>query len=291
MAPLSITLRRAFFAAVVLTALITPGLPVAAATSGRYVALGDSYTAAPLVPRQLVGAAGCFRSDHDYPHDLERALNVASFADVSCTGATTDNMWRHQDVLGGANPAQFLALPASTTLVTLGIGGNDIGYTTILLHCLSLAPTGSPCHDKYVRNGDDRIADAIGGLAPKFARVISDIHLRAPHARIFVVGYPAILPDSGPGCWPSMPITSSDVVYLRSKERQLNNMLAAQAGAHNAIFVNTYQASIGHDACTAPTTRWVEPVVPAHAAAPVHPNANGEQAMADLVGAARGRVS
>jgi lysophospholipase L1-like esterase len=288
MASHSNTWRRLLVGALTLASIVVPATRAGAA-SERYVALGDSYTAAPLVPRQLVGAGGCFRSDHDYPHDVQRALNVAAFADVSCTGATTDNMWRHQGVLGGSNPAQFLALPASTTLVTLGIGGNDIGFTTILLHCLSLAPTGSPCHDRYVRNGNDQIAGAITALAPKIAHVISDIHVRAPHARVFVVGYPAILPDTGPGCWPSMPITSSDVVYLRSKERQLNNMLAAQAGAHNATFVNTYIPSIGHNACTSPTTRWVEPVVPAHAAAPVHPNANGEQAMADLVRAAMGR--
>ncbi len=288
MAPLSIPFRRAIVFAAVVIALVAAGLPSAAATPGRYVALGDSYTAAPLVPRQLVGAAGCFRSDHDYPHDVERAINVAGFADVSCAGATTDNMWRHQDVLGGSNPAQFTALPASTTLVSLGIGGNDIGFTTILLHCLSLSPYGSPCHDRYTHNGDDKIADAIATLGPKIAHVISDIHVRAPHARVFVVGYPAILPDTGPGCWPSMPITPTDVVYLRSKERQLNNMIAAQAGAHNATFVNTYIPSAGHNACTSPTTRWVEPVVPAHAAAPVHPNANGEQAMAGLVRAAMG---
>jgi len=265
--------------------LLVPTTPAGAST-GRYVALGDSYTAAPLVPRQLVTARGCFRSDHDYPHDIERALSLDGFADVSCTGATTLNMWRHQDVLGGSNAAQFLALPASTTLVTLGIGGNHIGYTSILLHCLATAPTGSPCHDKYVHNGDDRIADAIVAAAPKIGAVISSIHARAPHARVYVVGYPALLPDTGPGCWPSMPITPSDVVYLRSKERQLNNAIAAQAGAHNATFVNTYGPSIGHDACSPPTSRWVEPIVPSHAAAPVHPNASGEQAIADLVLAA-----
>src|SRR5579871_2216979 len=151
--------RRLLVGALTLASIVVPATR-AGATTERYVALGDSYTAAPLVPRQLVGAGGCFRSDHDYPHDVQRALNVASFADVSCTGATTDNMWRHQGVLGGSNPAQFLALPASTTLVSLGIGGNDIGFTTILLHCLSLSPNGSPCRDRYAHNGDDKIADA-----------------------------------------------------------------------------------------------------------------------------------
>ena len=52
-------------------------------------------------------------------------------------------------------------------------------------------------------------------------------------------------------------------------------MLATQAAANGATLVNWYNASIGHDACKAARTRWVEPLVPANAAAPIHPNLGG----------------
>jgi len=72
-----------------------------------------------------------------------------------------------------------------------------------------------------------------------------------------------------------MPIPPGDVPYLRGIEKALNAMIAQQAAANDATFVDTYAASIGHDACEIPTVRWVEPVVPAAPAAPVHPNQLG----------------
>jgi hypothetical protein len=64
-------------------------------------------------------------------------------------------------------------------------------------------------------------------------------------------------------------------------------MLADQAAAHGAELVDVYAASRGHDACALPVVRWVEPVIPASAAAPVHPNLLGMRAMARLVMAAQ----
>jgi len=77
-----------------------------------------------------------------------------------------------------------------------------------------------------------------------------------------VVGYPVILPNSGSGCWPVVPIAFGDVPYLRGVEKALNAMLAAVAAANNATFVDTYTASIGHDVCQDPGTKWVEGLIP-----------------------------
>jgi hypothetical protein len=63
-------------------------------------------------------------------------------------------------------------------------------------------------------------------------------------------------------------------------------MLRAEALAHGAVYVNTYAPSIGHDACQPPLIRWVEPVVPADGAAPIHPNIRGMQGSALAVLAA-----
>jgi lysophospholipase L1-like esterase len=257
----------------------------------RYVALGDSYTSGPLIPLPVVTAqmpAGCLQSDHNYPHVVAPHLSVP-LVDASCSGATTDDMTAAQDVTGTDNAPQFDRLTAQTKIVTLGIGGNDIGFADIAVACASgglLHPDGTPCQDTYVVNGDDTISDAITAMKPKLAAVLDGIHQRSPQAKVFVVGYPAILPDTGDGCYPVMPITAGDVPYVRAKEQELNAAIQSVTAAHSDVFVDTYTPSIGHDACQAIGTKWVEPVVPTEPAAPVHPNARGEQGMATAVIAA-----
>ena len=252
-----------------------------------YVALGDSYTAGPLVPPQVPHLAGCGRSARNYPHLVAAALGLA-LRDVSCSGATTADMSAPQAILGGANPPQMEALDAATGVVTLGIGGNDIGFAGIVLACVAPTPLGQPCRDRFAGSGggEDEFTRRIAEAGPKVAAVLAEIRRRAPSARVYVVGYPAILPDQGLGCWPVMPFAYADVAYLRDKEKELNAMLAAQAGAADVAYVDTYGPSVGRDACALPGIRGVEPVVPISPAAPVHPNAGGMRRTAAVVAAA-----
>ncbi len=279
-----------------LAVLVSPASASAGRAAGTisYAALGDSYTAGPLIPDQLTDPVGCLRSSANYPHDAARALGL-DLTDISCSGATTADMSSPQSVTLGTNPPQLSAVTSSTGVVSLGIGGNDIGFVSIIENCAALTPWGPTkvgwtCQGYYDPNGHDQIAAAINALAPKVAALIRQIHGLAPSAKIFVVGYPAILPGSGGGCWPQMPFESSDVTYLRAKEIELDQMLAAAAGANGANYVDTYSPSVNHSACASESTRWVEPLVPDSAAAPVHPNANGEAAMAGLLEAAMQRA-
>jgi len=265
--------------------------PRGAAGPPRYVALGDSYTAGPLIPDVTGSPAGCLRSTHSYPFLVAAGTGAATFTDVSCQGATTANVTHAQSVPLGTNPPQDNALSAGTTLVTLQISGNNIGFSDIIIHCTTLSltdPFGSPCKDHYTSGGTDRLRAAIARAAPKVAADLRRIHADAPNAKVLLVGYPVILPDSGDGCWPLVPIAYGDVPYLRGVEKALNAMLAVEAAANNATFVNTYTASIGHDVCQAPGTKWVEGLIPTSPAVPFHPNALGEQEMARQVLAALG---
>jgi lysophospholipase L1-like esterase len=178
---------------------------------------------------------------------------------------------------GLENPAQLDALSADVDLVTLGIGGNDIGFGEIMITCAVhslLLPVGAPCREHYTRQGDE-LGARIDATAPKVAAVLGGIRQRAPGARILVVGYPVILPATGPGCWPLMPVAFGDVAWLRTVEGRLNAMLAEQAATTGAGFVDTYTSSVGHDVCRLPGSKWVEGFVPTAPANPVHPNALG----------------
>jgi lysophospholipase L1-like esterase len=263
------------------TALATPALGWAAPTSGNpteYVALGDSYVAGPGIPQQNGLPAGCARSDNDYPAIVRATLRPERFRDVSCSGATTANLTGAQPVPGGSNPAQISALTASTDLVTVGIGGNDIGFGQLIITCGKLSssqPQGAACRDHYRQGGADGLAGRIKATAPKIDAVLEAIRRSAPEARVLLVGYPTILPDSGPGCYPVVPFSPGDVAWLRGIEKGLNAMLADRAARGGAEYVDTYGPSVGHDVCQIPGRKWVEGLLPTSPAAPAHPNALG----------------
>jgi lysophospholipase L1-like esterase len=270
---------------VIATALLFV-VAAAPASAARYVGLGDSAASGPVIPNQIPAPLGCWRSDHNFAHVVAQSLAV-SLKDVSCSGARTNHMWNPQDVFLGPNPPQLDALSNETRRVTLQIGGNDIGFGQIVDQCTTAWPYGHPCIDTYAPNWPDNsvdiLQDRIAATAPKIAAVIQAIHARAPRARVFLVGYAAILPHTGPGCWPQVAIAWEDVPYLRATHEALNGMLSAQAALNTATYVDAYAASKGRDACQSSSVRWVEPTVPINPAAPLHPNARGMRGVASTV--------
>jgi hypothetical protein len=277
-------MRRLRGGTALIVALAALAAPAPAATD--YVALGDSYAAGPLIPLQIQ-PFGCLKSNNNYAHIAQRTMAFAEFRDPTCSGAETEDMTQTQGVTPGPNPPQFDGLQADTELVTINIGGNDIGFSSIAEDCFTFQQTGSPCRDQYVVDGRDEISERIQATAPKVAAVFQGIHERSPQARAFVLTYAAIFPEEGSfGCWPQMPVAEGDIEYLREKQKELNGMLAEQAVANGVGVIDWYEASIGHDACQPPGIRWVEPAIPANAAAPVHPNLFGMLGAASLVEAA-----
>ena len=276
MARLRVALVFAFMA------LCCPG--VAQAAGDKYVALGDSYTSAPLVPMQHGDPIDCGRSDHNYPSLTASALAVGTFTDVSCGSAKTKDMTSPQTDLpaGGTNPPQFNALRANSSLVTVGIGGNDAGLVGVATKCAQLgltAPTGTACRDNYAPGGNDTVAAKIEAAKPKIAAVLQGIHARSPGARVAIVGYPDVLPKTG-NCYPTVPLSTDDVRYIDELIIRINAMIAGQAAANDAEYVDTYADSMGHDVCKLPPNRWFEGLAPTEPAYPLHPNGKGEASMA-----------
>jgi GDSL-like Lipase/Acylhydrolase family len=279
------TRGRLFVAVAVVFALL--GIAAANASAANYTALGDSYASGPLIPNQSLSPLGCLRSDHNYAH-LTAAAKGLTLTDVSCSGATTADMTESQNVEPGpANPPQLNGLSAATSVVSVTIGGNDIGFSEVIENCITPNPFSTPCKNQYDPGGHDILAERIANTAPKIAAVLQGIRARAPSARVFVVNYPDILP-TGSGCWPTVPLAFGDVPYLHATEERLNSMLATTAAANNATIVNWYSASIGHDSCKSSSTRWVEPVIPNELAYPVHPNKAGMAGGAAVLEAAIG---
>ena len=273
---------------VVAAAAVFTALTAAAAQAaiGPYVSLGDSYTAAPLVPNPTGDPILCGRSTNNYPSDVSRVLSPSSFTDASCSSATTADMTQSQSLQGGLQtaPPQFNALKANDALVSVGIGGNDADLIGVAETCAEIDathPFGTACKNHYTSGGSDPNVAAINATGPKVAAVIQGIHSRAPQAEVMVVGYPDGLPTNGSMCWPLVPFSAGDIKYFNSLETSLNAALKQAATSNGAKYVDTFTSSIGHDACKAPGTAWVNGIIPTSPAYPLHPNQAGEQNMAN----------
>ncbi|AXG76586.1 SGNH/GDSL hydrolase family protein [Streptomyces paludis] len=274
------------------------GTAAPAPPRGPYVAMGDSYTSGPRIPDRTGLPAGCDRSDRNYPALVAERLGIgpADFRDMSCGGATVADLSGPQSTDEGTNPAQLSALSATTRLVTVGIGGNDLGFADLVTRCVEAgvlhsllggAAGGSaddaPCRDTYGATGADGIRRRVDAAGERLSSALDEMRRRAPHARMYVVGYPAVLPPGGSGCDGEMGLAEGDAAFLHGEEQHLNAVLRQRAEAAGAGYVDTYTPSVGHDACSARETRWIEPLVPRSPAAPVHPNERGESGMADAV--------
>ena len=250
----------------------------AAAAPLRYVALGDSYSAASgVLPPDLTAPLQCLRSVRNYPHVIARTTD-AQLTDVTCGAAETNDFFEPQ--YPGVAP-QLDAVKADTQLVTMTIGGNDSGvFINAILSCgsagLLTLGQGSPCKDRYGSSFEDTIRTT---TYPALVRALDAVRAKAPNARVAILGYPWIMPPTG-GCFAKMPVARGDVPYLRGIQATLNDAVQRAAAATGAIYVDLNAVSEGHDACKPIGVRWVEPVLQGTNPVIVHPNALGEYGMA-----------
>ncbi|MFC7495312.1 MULTISPECIES: SGNH/GDSL hydrolase family protein [unclassified Nocardioides] len=258
----------------------TTGDPTQSPTAyDSYVALGDSYTAAPLVPPTDTSTI-CLRSGVNYPALVAEAMPGTALTDVSCSGATTAHTRVVQRGAAGSVPPQLDAVRRGTDLVTIGLGGNDENlFGTLLLGCTRLAqaePDGSPCTDRFA----DRVEPVLGTTRDNLTRVIRDVERRAPRAHVVVVGYPQIVPASG--TCPDLPLAPGDYAFARDTNQRLTQTLEEAAAAADVEYVDVWSASEGHDICAGDP--WINGrVTSAQRALAYHPLAAEQQAVADLV--------
>jgi lysophospholipase L1-like esterase len=248
----------------------------------RYVALGSSMAAGPGIRPRAAGApwrAG--RSARNYPHLLAEQLNL-DLTDVTCSGATTAHVLaeRQHDA-----PPQITALDGSETLVTVTIGGNDVGYIPLLMAASVpaavrrlplLGPRVSELLDRDVRDRDlARVFDSLCAVG----RALRE---RAPDARILLVDYLTVLPPAGES---AAPLSGADADLGRHVAATLEGRTAEAAAATNCEIVRAGAASRDHHAWSAEpwTTRPGVPVP--FRPAPLHPNAAGMRAVAELIAA------
>ncbi|WNY34958.1 SGNH/GDSL hydrolase family protein [Curtobacterium flaccumfaciens] len=147
-----------------------PTQSVAAASGGNYVALGDSYAGGfGVAPYSSGPAAGCFQSTTDYPHQVAASLGL-QLDDRACAGATTGNISRVAQKTGAGSataPVQADALSKNTDVVTVSIGGNDLGFAGVIANCVALdkaGPVFAEIHGKTYNHCKDYYAPVVHGV-------------------------------------------------------------------------------------------------------------------------------
>lgn len=261
---------------IVSTALLFPALQALAQNAGiaagdSYVALGSSFAAGPGIAEQQ---ATCGRSDHNYPHLVAAALGL-QLTDVSCSGATTDNIL---DTPQGAAAPQLTAVTADARLVTVTIGGNDIRYSASTGRCSGAQPA-----DRCTAQLDQAaIAQAVTQLPAKLGAVLDAIRSKAPQAVIVVVPYPQVIPARSQRC-AALGLTDDDADYLATLGEQLEAALVNAAASHGALVADPYPASSDHGPCADTAVRWVNGASVASSGATFHPTALAHEVMAQLV--------
>ncbi|MGW4204226.1 SGNH/GDSL hydrolase family protein [Streptomyces sp. NPDC004726] len=284
------------------------GAQPAAAADRQWVALGDSYTAGVIraagdtfeIPRD-----GCERTDRSYPQVIDRDLgSLFDLTNVSCGAATIENVTDEaQEPIGRhlppfvedpdypfpAVPPQSEAVGPGTDVITVGVGGNTLGFADILRKCPELGQesggVGTPCKDALAAG----IPDRLNKVSQEYDRMLNVLHERAPHAKILAVGYPTIVPKDTSKCRYNDltqfgSITQGDLDWLRQDVLEpLNATIEKSTGTQAAAgFVDLYDSSQNHSVCDA--GKWMEGFITApDQLSFVHPNALGHRNAADHV--------
>ena len=239
------------------------------------VILGDSFTAGEGTYLYNLDQA-CHRSTLGWPGFLDSfSRSIAVVGNFSCSGARIPHLTT--DDYRGSPPQidQLAALVASgqeVDLVMLTIGGNDVGFGLVL----------SDCYVKECSNGRlDNMQRLLDKVERQLLReVIPAIREAAPSARVVLVGYPYLVPQSEDWVVNCAWLTQPEIIAIRGAQREMTSRYdQVAATASNArvptISISGLDALATHELCT--TDSYYNPVLGKVKFAPEqgHPTVDG----------------
>lgn len=252
--------RRRTLVGIAVAIGVMAGGASAAAAAPSYVALGDSYASGDGTG--VYFETSCFTSPDAYP-PLVASADDLSLTFAACSGATTSSVISSQ--LGSLN--------ASTSLVTVQVGGNDAGFTNVIVNCAALFFTCSSAIDK----ANSFIENTLPG---ELDTTYTDIRNDAPNAQVLVIGYPHLFTSDGSRCGLNV-LTSGNEESLNQTADLLDSALASAAASHGFTFVDPRDAYSSHEVCQG--SPWLNNVTPLALQESYHPNIAGEAGYAGLI--------
>lgn len=230
--------RKVYYIVSLVLMLIT----AQAHSADKYVSLGSSYAAGPGVGLPDSESGKCARSLSNYAHQVASHRHL-DLVDVSCSGATTDNILYHGQY---GFPPQIEALDMNTQLVSVLVGGNDINYIGNLLGLSCLSTGGTNCHVEP----SDEVQKRLDKLPSKLDQVIAEIRRRSPSAKIILLGYLPAIPIQKNGSCAQLPISNNDIDSMRNIAIDLAQVIGAAAKRNNTGIVRSSLIGTQHDVCS-----------------------------------------
>jgi lysophospholipase L1-like esterase len=230
-------------------------VPAASAAASQYVDLGDSY-ASGVGTRVFYSESGsCKRSPEAYGPKVSAARGY-TLSFQACSGAKTTDV----------NANQLGTLSSGTALVTISIGGNDAGFSNVILNCAL-----------YYFTCGGAINEANSFIANKLPALLdttyNNIRAKATTAHVVVLGYPHLFTSTGTTCNVNF-LTSSNEKKLNETGDKLDAAIKARAAAHGFTFVDPRNAFLPHEVCS--SSEWLNgqsnPLEESY-----HPNISGQK--------------
>jgi lysophospholipase L1-like esterase len=237
------------------TAAVIIGMPAANAAAVNYVALGDSYASGVGSGSYTSESGSCLRSTLAYSQLWANAHAPASYRSVACSGAKTTDV----------NANQLSALSSSTTLVSITIGGNDVGFSGVMEDCVLYST------DTCVSEVNAAENTARTQLPGWLDTTYNGIHSRSPNARVVVVDYPRFYHD----LWYCIGLSSTDRNKINEGADVLDGVISAAAARHGFQFADVRSAfANGHEICDSGS--WLHSIDWSNITQSYHPTASGQ---------------
>jgi lysophospholipase L1-like esterase len=243
-------------AAAAVASALSVAAPAAAQSSVNYVALGDSYSSGVGAGSYYSSSGSCDRSANAYPVLWAEANAPASFNFVACSGATTSS------VISG----QLSALSSATTLVSITVGGNDVGFSSVMETCVIYDT--STC----VSAIDTAESEMSTQLPGELNNVLGDIRADAPHARVVVLDYPQLYDLSRSST--CIGLSTTDRTDLNQAANELDSTIQAAVGRYGDVFADVRGIFTGHQICD--SNSWLHSVDWLDLGVSYHPTASGQ---------------
>jgi lysophospholipase L1-like esterase len=254
-------MRRSRITAYVTSLLLATGLALtgaaateAQATTGGYVALGDSYSSGVGAGSYISSSGSCDRSTNAYPYLWNAAHSPSSFSFLACSGATTD------DVLSG----QLGTLSSSTALVSITIGGNDAGFADVMTTCV--LSSDSTCLSR-ISTAEAYVDSTLPG---KLDNLYDAISAKAPNAEVVVLSYPRFY-QLGTTC---LGLSATKRSAINAAADYIDTAIAKRAADHGFVFGDVRSAFSSHEICSG--SSWLHSVNWLNITESYHPTAAGQ---------------
>ena len=223
-------------------------IPESSGPSYPYTAMGDSYASGEGNSPYDPGTSGaCDRSQAAYGRQFAAVSSIGddNILHTACSGATIANL-----TTTGQNgePAQINQLTTNSKLVTVTIGGNDLGFASILTNCLK-SPTA--CESQYNSDNTSNLYTIMDDtLGPKLEATYKAIKAASGSAQVVAVTYPEIF-QPGSTCAGILNLPIPDVQFLNSVGLYLDNTIIYAARGAGINVLDERYALLGHELCSA----------------------------------------